>query len=423
MGNIAIKAEGLSKLYEIRALKSRHDTLRDQVVHSLRSLMRRNMHGPTERGFWALKDVSFEVQQGEVLGIVGHNGAGKSTLLKILSRITEPTVGTASVYGRVSSLLEVGTGFHPELTGRENVYLNAAMLGMRKAEINRNFDRIVDFSGVEEFIDTPVKRYSSGMYVRLAFAVAAHLEPEILIVDEVLAVGDASFQQKCLGKMEDVSRSGRTVLIVSHNLPMIETLCTRALLLSKGKIIEQGDAKKVVETYASMNCDLSNIPLHERTDRVGRGEILVTAVGFLNRNMSPLESVMTGREVIIRLYYKSTVNKVFRRCRVSVSVNGKHDEDFFIMTTELVSPRPLDLSGTGWIDFTITELPLTGGMYYLQAAIESEGQCQDWIKYAAPFPVVDGDFYGSGRAHHDGWRGNGVLIKYGWSQGQSEHTS
>jgi lipopolysaccharide transport system ATP-binding protein len=211
-------------------------------------LLRRNGK-PKAETIWALRNVSFEVAPGEVVGIIGRNGAGKSTILKVLSRITEPTSGRAELYGRVSSLLEVGTGFHPELTGRENIYLNGAILGMRKTEIVRKFDQIVAFAELEEFLDTPVKRYSSGMYMRLAFAVAAHLEPEILIVDEVLAVGDAAFQKKCLGKMEEVAREGRTVLFVSHNMTAIRTLCRRAIWLDKGEIVESGDTGSVVMDY------------------------------------------------------------------------------------------------------------------------------------------------------------------------------
>ena len=208
---------------------------------------------------WAIKNVNFEVKQGEVLGIIGKNGAGKSTLLKILSRVTSPTVGDIKVKGRIASLLEVGTGFHPELTGRENIFLNGAILGMSKQEIRSKFDEIVDFSGVERYIDTPVKRYSSGMYVRLAFAVAAHLEPEILIVDEVLAVGDAEFQNKCLGKMKDVSEQGRTVLFVSHNMPAVKTLCSRAILLDKGGVVQDGSVQSVIEKYLNFSEDAEDI--------------------------------------------------------------------------------------------------------------------------------------------------------------------
>ncbi len=267
MPDIAIRVDNLSKRYRIGLKNEIHDTFAGAVtsfirspVQNLRRLRRltsfdeKNSKSEIRNSnsddiIWALKDVSFEIQRGEVVGIIGRNGAGKSTLLKILSRITEPTSGRAEIYGRVSSLLEVGTGFHPELTGRENLYLNGTILGMRKAEIDRKFDEIVDFSGVEKFIDTPVKRYSSGMRVRLAFSVAAHLEPEILLVDEVLAVGDASFQKKSLGKMDEISKGGRTVLFVSHNMGMINSLCENAILLHMGQIASHGNATEIVQKY------------------------------------------------------------------------------------------------------------------------------------------------------------------------------
>lgn len=250
MGDIAIRVENLSKQYKIAAAQSRHDTLRDQLMDGLKSVVRRNRRPHSGRDtFWALKDVSFEVKQGEVVGIIGRNGAGKSTLLKILSRITEPTSGRAEIHGRVGSLLEVGTGFDRELSGRENIYLSGAILGMKKAEIDRKFDEIVAFAEVEKFIDTPVKRYSSGMYLRLAFAVAAHLEPEILLVDEVLAVGDATFQKKCLGKMGEVAGKGRTVLFVSHNMAAITRLCKWGIWLHAGQLQACADAEEVVASY------------------------------------------------------------------------------------------------------------------------------------------------------------------------------
>ncbi|MCS6991425.1 MAG: ABC transporter ATP-binding protein [Chitinophagales bacterium] len=243
---LAIKATGLSKCYRIG--RRRSTSFRDSVAEALRTLF--TSRAKPQVDFWALRDVSFEVPQGEAVAVIGKNGAGKTTLMKILSRITEPSSGAALISGRVASLLEVGTGFHPELTGRENVYLNGTILGMRRSEIKRRFDAIVDFSGIEKFIDTPVKRYSSGMYVRLAFAVAAHLESEILIVDEVLAVGDTEFQRKCLGKMKDVtSRQGRTVLFVSHNLEAVQNLCQRALLLQDGRLIDDGPVTAVVSNY------------------------------------------------------------------------------------------------------------------------------------------------------------------------------
>lgn len=264
-----INVENLSKKYIIgHQKKAGHTTLRDAIASGAKNLgskllspISRNsspVSDPTHEEFWALKDVSFDIRQGDRVGIIGRNGAGKSTLLKILSRITEPTSGRVSINGRVASLLEVGTGFHPELSGRENIFLNGAILGMSKAEIKSKFDEIVAFSEVEKFLDTPVKRYSSGMYVRLAFAVAAHLEPEILIVDEVLAVGDMSFQKKCMGKMEDVGKEGRTVLFVSHNIGMINNLCSSAILLDKGKLITNGATYDTIKSYLSKNTGGSN---------------------------------------------------------------------------------------------------------------------------------------------------------------------
>lgn len=255
MSDTIITVNQLSKLYHLNQLRPKHNTLRDALVDGLsgpvRRLRRRGQPKPAQSDqlLWALKDLSFEVKIGEVVGIIGRNGAGKSTLLKILSRITEPTSGRAVVQGRVGSLLEVGTGFHPELSGRENIYLNGAILGMRRGEIERKFDEIVAFAEVERFLDTPVKRYSSGMYVRLAFAVAAHLEPEVLVVDEVLAVGDAAFQKKCLGKMGDVAQQGRTVLFVSHNMNAVQRLCPKSILLERGRLQEFGPSDEVITKY------------------------------------------------------------------------------------------------------------------------------------------------------------------------------
>ena len=249
MAKLAIRAVGLSKQYRIGQLHGGYQTLREHIVETVATVARRPHAHHEPDAIWALRDVCFEVQQVEVLGIIGRNGAGKTTLLRVLSRITEPTSGYADVRGRLGSLLEVGTGFHPELTGRENIFLNGAILGMRRAEVARKFDEIVEFAEVAKFIDTPVKRYSSGMYVRLAFSVAAHLDPEILLVDEVLAVGDAEFQKRCLGKIESAGRSGRTVLFVSHNMPLISRLCERLLLLDAGRLVAEGPAEDVLATY------------------------------------------------------------------------------------------------------------------------------------------------------------------------------
>ena len=250
MGDAAIRAKNLSKRYDMASMKCRHDTLADRLKRGVKSMFRPNVGLPAnEKTFWAVKDISFEVKQGEIVGIIGQNGAGKSTLLKIISQITLPTSGQVQLYGRVGSLLEVGTGFHAELTGRENIYLNGAIIGMKKDEIRRRFDAIVEFAGVGDFLDMPVKRYSSGMYVRLGFAVAAHLEPDILLVDEVLAVGDAAFQKKCLDKIGEAAKGGRTVLFISHNMTAVNSLCKRVVWIKSGKIVEDGAAADVVTRY------------------------------------------------------------------------------------------------------------------------------------------------------------------------------
>src|SRR5262245_61596685 len=288
MSDIVIAAENLSKSYLVghqAAQRERYTALRDVIAREASNFARKTVdlirgtqivQGDEVEEFWALRDVSFEVQKGEVLGIIGRNGAGKSTLLKILSRITEPSRGRVILRGRVASLLEVGTGFHPELTGRENIFLSGAILGMRGAEIRSKFDEIVAFAEVERFLDTPVKRYSSGMYVRLAFAVAAHLEAEILAIDEVLAVGDAEFQTKCLGKMQDVSlKQGRTVLVVSHNMAMIQQLCSRTIHMREGRIIGNGDTRKIVNNYMDDASATGIVSLRDWKDRVTSSDAMI----------------------------------------------------------------------------------------------------------------------------------------------------
>jgi lipopolysaccharide transport system ATP-binding protein len=279
MSDSIIEVKGLSKKYILsHEGQEKYTALRDVIANKVKGLVNKqqNLKAPSQEEFWALKDVEFNIKQGDRVGIIGRNGAGKSTLLKILSRITEPTSGSIKIKGRVASLLEVGTGFHPELTGRENIFLNGAILGMSRTEIRKKFDEIVDFAEVERFLDTPVKRYSSGMYVRLAFAIAAHLEPEILIVDEVLAVGDAQFQKKCLGKMEDVSKDGgRTVLFVSHNMGTILQLCNTSILLNKGSIESIGNTTQIVQSYYQSNSVKTIIKVNEKSD-IFLKEILTT---------------------------------------------------------------------------------------------------------------------------------------------------
>lgn len=305
MSDIAIAVEGLSKRYLIghrSADRQRYVTLRDEIGRETRNFLRKAgdffhgrqiVQGDNVEAFWALKDLNFEIKQGEVVGIIGRNGAGKSTLLKILSRITEPTAGRVRLRGRVASLLEAGTGFHPELTGRENIYLNGAILGMSRPEIRRNFDEVVAFAEVEEFLDTPVKHYSSGMYVRLGFAIAAHLTPEILIVDEILAVGDAEFQNKCLGKMDQVSQQGRTVLLVSHDMRRIASLCSRCILLTGGVVERDGATAAVIDSYLARRATSAFADLSARHDRTGSGDARFQSIE-LRKGGSPSRSFVFG---------------------------------------------------------------------------------------------------------------------------------
>jgi len=307
MHDIAIKIEDLGKLYKIGARQERYSTLRDTLADFFTYPFRRRRHAPHGvhrsklEDFWALKDISLEIKKGEVVGIIGRNGAGKTTLLKILSRITEPTVGRAEIYGRVGSLLEVGTGFHPELTGRENIYLNGAILGMRKAEIDRKFDEIVAFAEVERFLDTPVKRYSSGMYIRLAFGVAANLEPDILLVDEVLAVGDAAFQEKCLGKMGEVASEGRTVLFVSHNLQSIRQLCEEVILLDSGHLVMRGQADRVITSYlnGSASQGLTGVE-----DQVIDNDLRVKSIKIIQNGYESKGILIVGQAFEIHIEYQ-----------------------------------------------------------------------------------------------------------------------
>jgi lipopolysaccharide transport system ATP-binding protein len=369
--------------------------------------------------FWALRDVSFEVKDGEVLGIIGRNGAGKSTLLKILARVTAPSQGEARVKGRIASLLEVGTGFHPELTGRENIYLNGAILGMTKSEIRSKFDEIVAFSEVEEFIDTPVKRYSSGMHVRLAFAVAAHLEPEILIVDEVLAVGDAAFQKKCLGKMKDVAGEGRTILFVSHNMVSMENLCSHAILLQSGRITESGPAVEVIQRYLEATKSLSETSLVDRKDRRGAGGIRVTRIEILDQQGQPASYLASGESVIFRLHYACSTTRLYRDCRVWLGAE-KEGRAYFMLATDVGDRRRLDLEGTGYLDYMVPSLPLSAGEYVINFHLEATGVVQDTLAGASPLSVVDGNFYGAGRDVPPGHAGRYVLVKFSWRLGRHD---
>ncbi len=332
----------------------------------------------TKEDFWALKDIDFEVYKGEAVGIIGANGAGKSTLLKILTGITPPTTGKITMHGKIASLLEVGTGFHQELTGRENIFLNGAILGMTKEEIAEKFDAIVKFSGVEKFIDTPVKRYSSGMLVRLGFSVAAHMEPDILLVDEVLAVGDADFQKKCLGKMDEVTgEEGRTILFVSHNLTAIQNLCKRCVLLEKGKIKMIGETKEVIDEYLDNKKELVKIPLRDRKDRRGKGDIRFTDIKITNSENS--EIVKSGDKLKIKLKYKSKFLENIKNIRVVFTLRNQSDIPVLRLDNLVAKNSFNELKPNGEIICETEKINLISGIYEINVVLMEDNEWQDFI--------------------------------------------
>lgn len=426
-----IKVENLGKKYTIGTNGAGTDGLR-HAIHDLftspfRALRRTTGDGPRSslagppsavidpsRGlpssvggrstdFWALKDVSFEVNQGEVVGIIGRNGAGKSTLLKILSRITEPTTGRLGIRGRVASLLEVGTGFHPELTGRENVFLNGAILGMGRAEINRKFDEIVAFAEVEQFIDTPVKRYSSGMYVRLAFAVAAHLEPKILIIDEVLAVGDAQFQKKCLGKMGRVAEEGRTVLFVSHNLAAVSQLCTKGIVLEQGQLAFSSSASEATHFYNEKllrlveprSQEFSHVVFHEPENATGQ-DFAVTKVEAFDRSGKPKPLIATWDELILRISFFS--HDYVPRGSVTLEISALDGSKLLLLSTQPDGTMALAFRpGEQSVECSIEQLPLAAGEYIFGAGLAIPQEKWLWRQEnLGTLTVVPKDIYGSG---------------------------
>ena len=407
MSNTVIRVENLGKKYILGHQKQeRYTALRDVMANGAKSFGRKllkplgkRISDPAVEEFWALKDVSFEIKQGDRVGIIGRNGAGKSTLLKILSRITEPTKGSIRIKGRVASLLEVGTGFHPELTGRENIFLNGAILGMSKVEIKRKFDEIVAFAEVEQFLDTPVKRYSSGMYVRLAFAVAAHLEPEILIVDEVLAVGDAQFQKKCLGKMEDVGKEGRTVLFVSHNMSTIQKLCSCGIYLKSGQVECEGHIDQVVNKYLSQVSSSSELgSLRERQDRQGTGRVRIIGFYILDKYGKEQEILRLGEDYTFVLEYeKSNSYENFRDVVASIAITDAKNEIIFLVRSSFTNQN-LNLSESfGKIECCIKKFNLTVGTYSSILFLSyRDTEVLDWIDYATEIIVEGGDFFGTG---------------------------
>ncbi len=379
MSDSIIIAENLGKKYLLRHQQNRqkYNSLRDVVSNKFKAIAQQccnvyKSHINSDKlenqeyiieDFWALRDVSFEIKRGETVGIIGRNGAGKSTLLKILSRITEPTTGRFRLRGRMASLLEVGTGFHPELTGRENVFLNGAILGMRREEIKRKFDEIVAFAEVEKFLDTPVKRYSSGMYVRLAFAVAAHLEPEILVIDEVLAVGDVEFQKKCLGKMGRVAQDGRTVFFVSHNMAAVAELCSRVIHLYQGQIIDDGDSNKIIASYLASGVqdgyvDLSNWNL----DRQGEQNVRIISLETLDRNLRQKSIFCSGDSIQFRI---GIFGEIGLRCTVGVSLRDSKGSVLIHLPSVDQFPDLILPDSKSFVDVKIDSLPLNEGAYYV----------------------------------------------------------
>jgi lipopolysaccharide transport system ATP-binding protein len=400
MSGSAISVHSLSKRYHIGAAR-RGRTLREAVMDAAAEPFRRlrrfgRSSAREEDAIWALHDVSFEVEPGEVLGVIGRNGAGKSTLLKILSRITWPTEGRAELSGRVASLLEVGTGFHSELTGRENVYLSGAILGMRKAEIDARFDEIVAFSGVEKFIDTPVKRYSSGMRVRLGFAVAAHLDPEIMLIDEVLSVGDVAFQKKCLGKMEDVSRGGRTVLFVSHNMASVRHLCTRCLALADGQVLAAGGVDETVDAY------LASMSEQAEEETPAEPAAWVTKVEFIDEEGRPASELRTGGPARARLHFRCREDGACLSVRFSIWT--PHGVPLF--TTAMLGEGPFQVrcsKGDHRAEVRIAALPFSAGRYAVGAGIWMLGDRRvHLVEHGGEFEILPSDVYGSGRPPRSG---------------------
>lgn len=417
MSKYAIQVENLGKEYIIGGAEQRHDSFREMLTSTLTSPLQKlrklgGVASDSER-FWSLKDISFNVKQGEVLGIIGRNGAGKSTLLKVLSRITSPTTGRIVTRGRLASLLEVGTGFHPELTGRENIYLNGAILGMSRNEIDRKFDEIVQFANIEQFLDTPVKRYSSGMYVRLAFAVAASLDSEILLIDEVLAVGDSAFQKKCLGKMGEVADLGRTVLFVSHNMSLVQNLCQRALVLHHGNIVIDATIQEAVDEYLASLGAPDEISNSWNGKRRGNGWIRATSIQIL-MNMKPTSVLQTGSDVSFVMFFKrfNPIEEAGFRLDILTEIGGavlSLGTDYFGYSVRISS-------NCFKVTCRMRKLPLMPGRYFLKLVCGSRGELSDEVLQAEVFDVVEGDYFGGGKLPIKG--STHVLAPHEWSYGE-----
>jgi len=400
MGDLAIRIENLGKQYRIGTARARNRTFREALIDGVTGPVKRlrGLRPPAEdQTIWALRDVSFEVKRGEVLGIIGRNGAGKTTVLKILSRITEPTEGHAEIRGRVGSLLEVGTGFHPELSGRENVYLNGAILGMGRAEIQRKFDEIVAFSEIERFIDTPVKHYSTGMYMRLAFAVAAHLEPDILLIDEVLAVGDAAFQRKCLSKMDEVAKEGRTVLFVSHNMAAVAHLCGRGILLENGYLTCAGSVDNAINKYQMAAAHHAADGTRTFAARTGSGLIRFKQVAVRNKNGEP--RLYSGCGVSIKMELESATSLRSHNLTIGIGINSPHGDRLVTLLNKFdphAQARDCTVADGTVVVCNLSRLPLRPGVYYLSFYIDINGEVSDASKDAIRIEIQEADFYGTG---------------------------
>jgi lipopolysaccharide transport system ATP-binding protein len=399
MSKVAIEVNRLAKAYQI-GLQKGHYRLTDQLADLFMAPVRRagkllrgqaRSAAELDQTIWALKDVSFQIKRGEVVGIIGRNGAGKSTLLKILSGITDPTEGYADIYGRVGSLLEVGTGFHPELTGRENIYLNGAILGMKRAEIERKLDEIVAFAEIDKFLDTPVKHYSSGMYVRLAFSVAAHLEPEILVVDEVLAVGDAAFQRKCLGKMDDVAHEGRTVLFVSHNMGLLQTLCQRGIFLKESTVFTDGTIVEAVDAYLQTLEQVRTQDLSKRTDRKGEGKVRLIGIEVTGGNNGDLAVLKPGQAIRFIFW----INALVPGLACNFFIYDTIGQPITSFSSRVRGPEDIYDPQNGLkIVCDLDELLLLPSRYRIDVAIVGDSRLQDFVEAAAVFEVAEGHVRG-----------------------------
>ncbi len=402
MSDVAIRIKNIGKMYTLKHKSKGAESLIGSIGSGLKNIFSNSKSSQSSEEFWAIKDISFDIQKGDRVGIIGRNGAGKSTLLKVLSRVVKPSTGCIEFEGRMASLLEVGTGFHGDLSGRENIYLNGSILGMSKSEIDLKFDEIVAFSEVEQFLDTPVKRYSSGMYVRLAFAIAAHLEPDILIVDEVLAVGDAAFQKKCLGKMEEVSQQqGRTILFVSHNMATNQNLCDKTLYLKKGQIVNYGKTELIIPEYLRASKEFQSLDLSERKDRSGNGKIRFVSFALKNKLNQALLAAHCGDELYFDLEIES-LNEI-SNLEISFGVDDSYGTrviHFNNVVTSQVFPKVKQ--GRSTVRIAIPKFPLKSGNYTFSLYSTVNADIADWLQEAGTFEVEAGDFFKTGKLPPEG---------------------